>query len=363
VHDLSVPIAQVPLRPFGFVSVGVRWHASTQVQSHNVRFRTRYSYSSSAGFWAAPRLPGDILAGFLNLRALSGGVPCYHLDQLDALAEVVKLPGYLAAATDNPTVNSTTPRINGIALYRDCHADRLLERMSIAVANDVRIRSANLATEPPALDLYADDLVRGYRMDIRPQSVGRWFSLVKRKGEYEVTRTHHKFHYRDEGWTSPSAVTAPLPDNPDDYELAINDSIARWQGWSLAVERPTQPNSASGHGVPIPAVETLQATFKTEPRSLPRLRFGETYQARVRFADLAGNGSALEDSAGDDESVHSHTLTFRRYDVVSPPDVVLRENISGSPGETATTLVIRSSYDKPCKVPRSGTQRHLRLLK
>ena len=88
--------------------------------------------------------------------------------------------------------------------------------------------------------LYADDLVMGYRMDIAySDNPDKWYSLHYKQDEV-VCYDSNKKPYKvaditpDEGYCQ-IGVTS---DEGDDAEVFVSGVIARWTGWSLAVERP-----------------------------------------------------------------------------------------------------------------------------
>jgi hypothetical protein len=91
----------------------------------------------------------------------------------------------------------------------------------------------------------------------------------------------------------------------------------------------------------------IRAEFHVPRHSLPALRYGRTYNVRLRAVDLAGN-SVPFDAADRITSGVSQEFTYRRFDPVNSPDVLFRVDPEADSGENIHTLVIRSNFDVPC---------------
>lgn len=215
----------------------------------------------------------------------------------------------------------------------------------------------NLSQNTPPT-LYAEDITRGWRVDVRKLSgatPGPWFSLCRRAGSYTVRGRSGTFDATDEGFVS--GVTT----EQDGKEgLQVHEALFRWSGWSLCVPRPGQPvpDGTLLASALNPTWALTTAEFKVPTKSLLALRFGQTYQMRVRLADMAGNGP-LPESA--ESSSVTRPEPFLRYDPILPPQVIRRRPFT--PGESAHRLVIRSVDEKakagePCErhiAPPVGT--------
>ena len=133
--------------------------------------------------------------------------------------------------------------------------------------------------------------------------------------------------------------------------LLIYESLFRWVGWGLNVQRPyrSMPDAELGPACgltpdpdknnvvacpPIPGLN-LMAAFVPVPGTLPRLRFGRQYQFRARIVDLAGNSRLLTDPV--DPSLEPQIATsdrdgfYDRFEPVPSPVLVLTRPFIGSP--------------------------------
>jgi len=210
------------------------------------------------------------------------------------------------------------------------------------------------------IELYAEDLVRGYRVDIWDGASDNWHSLCERVGDYVFEGADgaagHTLQITDEGCIS-MAATQAADDSSDD--LYLHELLFRWEGWSLAASRPGLPVPQSGVPQSTGNDYGLQVDFAARPGSLPRLRFGHEYRVRARAVDLAGN-SLAPDEAGD--TAASEVVRYSRQEPVGSPAVVPRTQFTDAPGESVDRIVIRSYNDDPAKdtVPTSEvSQRHV----
>jgi len=238
---------------------------------------------------------------------------------------------------------------------------------------------------------YAEELTRGYRVDVWDNQTRHWHRLCERTGTYSIGADPILWDGQptvtDEGWVQFGAVSAPEDVLSDDApsSVRIHESVFDWAGWSLSVNRPGAPLSepdADGNTSPSktfvgPDGEVhdvghylhpdlpLDTTFTVPPGSLPRLRLGVTYRFRARAVDLAGvsvpfsAGSTTSDPGGTYDTLTTVTraLIHQRYDPVKPPTVVLDEPTK--PGEAPEVLVVRS-YTPPESAPvTEPTTRHI----
>jgi hypothetical protein len=215
--------------------------------------------------------------------------------------------------------------------------------------------------------LFAEDVLRGYRVDVQTASTGRWRSLCERSGQYRVLRDGGELAaVDDEGYVKSASTTSK---GGDDHYL--HESLFRWAGWSLVAPRPgrslvaehdsglqTERATVPGEDASVPAVADsgngLQVSFSARKASLPRLRFGELYRFRARLVDLAGNSLQKDDrDIGPDEQA-SDPVPYTRFEPVDPPVLVLKERLSE--GESLERLVIRSNFDAPADSYLQGAQ-------
>ena len=223
-------------------------------------------------------------------------------------------------------------------------------------------------------DLFAEDLVRGYRIDVRQFPRDRapagdpppWMSLHRRRGSLDITppggADRRSIRVEDEGFVQPAVFQDPEdPEVPDAVRaLRIHESIFHWQGFSLSVPPPMDAIDLGADGMAIgpPAsagLPRLTSSFNVEPQSLPRLRFGHTYQVRARVVDLAGNGPTSSDAdnalaalAASDTRLpllpfdpdDQAEAVYRRFESVPAPVIVPCEDLTD--GEALNVMVIRS---------------------
>jgi hypothetical protein len=135
-------------------------------------------------------------------------------------------------------------------------------------------------------------------------------------------------------------------------DLYLHEAVFGWNNWSLVVPQPGRSISYKRNDVDrsqTVAVErvdnladpdfplTIAATVPN--KSLPPLRFGETYVFRARAVDLAGNGPPLAGAAAI-SSATTPALRYLRYEPVAAPMLVLRTPLTA--GESVEHMVIRS---------------------
>lgn len=336
-----------------------------------------HTITSEDSFAAAVR-PDSYLVegGMLDLRGATDRPttdrPKFDIVQVDTDGSAFKLMNLVATLLrsnqlDELSVRGVDPsklvealaalRSGGLAIVRPDRAYYLRERLLRASALSVPRPSA--APDEPATsstDLFADDVLRGYRVEVSTDD-GQWRSLCSRIGTYRlVDDTGATVRIlpaiSDEGYVKSTSGTRQAGvDN-----LYVHEALARWTGWSLAAPRPGR--TLENHlEEPLPEGEAydrpqlpqstavtefrLVTTFVPKPGTLPRLRFGHRYRLRVLGVDLAGEPITTPTA----DSVASDPVTFRRFEPASPPAVLpLRPFL---PGESLEHVVLRSDFDKP----------------
>lgn len=236
---------------------------------------------------------------------------------------------------DTPQVGLPVLRTAGLTLARAGRAEQLQGALVRAAAHAVAIAE----NRPPSL--YAEDIMRGWRADVRQISNGKpgpWFSLCRRDGKYTIRGQAEALNLTDEGFVRSVTVEQEGHDT-----LHAHEALFQWHGWSLCVPRPGQPipDSTSQKSALTPTWALTDVQFTAPGKSLLPLRFGRTYQMRVRTADLAGHGPAPEST---DTSSLTPPEAFLRFDPVPPPVLLLRAN--PLPGESTERLVIQSVDEK-----------------
>lgn len=205
------------------------------------------------------------------------------------------------------------------------------------------LQSGMLACAPGDEPLFAEQLTRGYRIDVRDIDTGRWRSLCRRHGRYRSGDWSWPIDgvLEDEGVIEPAASGGPSA-------LRMTEDLFEWDGWSLSVPRPdgstdeaSPPDRCAADGGP-----PLTADFAVPAGSLQPQRFGRCYQFRARAVDLAGNSLSTEDADQIASGLPMDRLATRpecclRVESAKPP-VIFRAQPRG-PGETGDMIVLREA--------------------
>ena len=95
---------------------------------------------------------------------------------------------------------------------------------------------------PPAAcrspKMFAEDMVRGYRIDIWDNVTKQWHSLCQRKATYDIADGAAMVDVpREEGTVRLAATTSP--DEKSNEEIIwLHEAVLSWGGWSLCVPPP-----------------------------------------------------------------------------------------------------------------------------
>jgi hypothetical protein len=353
--DLTVPVSALPQIGLS-ATEQVQLRVSVEPGSGTLQpATTHYSpwtafiRDAEQVFTPRPRAPAtpEVIVGLLNL-ALPG---TYSIEQVDADGSAIKATIMMSQPLAEGAGGLPAMRTTGPSLIRAGQGDVLAQRMLDAADDE----STSAGPAAASVTLFAEDLTRGFRIDVRDHADGVWRSLHERDGTYSVPGVPD-VTVRDEGVTQPvGALDASDPQQAT--VLRVHESLARWEGWSLSVGRPGQVVGDDGPATlpstPQPGGVPLTSAFTTVPGSLPRLRFGRSYDVRARAVDLGGGGL---DHAGADAATlllgelalpppvlpaPGETFTFHRFEPVPSPAAVPRERVTE--GESAERLVIRSS--------------------
>ena len=228
----------------------------------------------------------------------------------------------------------------------------------------------------PSDELYADDLIRGYRIDIWDNRSNRWHSLCQRLGKYEffpddsyakITLNESDQEILDEGFVQLVGTESPAESSDKMAKLHVHESLFTWNGWSLVASRPGLTILDADDDASVGSLKNepctpfkLVTTFRPLPRSLPRLRFGWNYKVRARVVDLAGNSPFNPNDSEFDKTQAEVTPEFQfdRYEPVSPPSIMLRRELIE--GESLERLVVRSNInDESDASDIEKTERHI----
>lgn len=264
--------------------------------------------------------------------------PVFSVTTLDVDLAVSRLQHNSRAARNGDAAVNALPamRSGGISIL---HHDRDREMGARRTRRDLR-----RVSDPAAVVLDADDLLLGFRVDVR-RGDGGWQSLCVRRASYEIDGLPvGAANALEEGNLKARAAV----DDGDGKALHTDEIVARWQGWSLALPRPQldgMPPRAMQRNVPSGRSD-LTWQFSAPPGGLPALRFGAKYQLRVRIADLAGGGIQVDDLLADRCATDS--VVYERYEPIVSPSTVLPDGIDTAalgPGEAVNEIVLRSDRD------------------
>jgi hypothetical protein len=238
--------------------------------------------------------------------------------------------------TDDTPMSYSIPSLSSIGL-----AIARADRAAKTEANLAAQAAKNAALESGSVTFDAEDLIRGYAIDVHDSASGKWRSLNERIGTYAFAETTLA-GIEDEGWVS-TGLAKPADGSTTDSKL--QETLFNWWGWSLSAPRPGKTMDKDGNPVYTDSQPTgqfdLAVDFEAKPGSLPKLRFGTTYRLRARAVDLAGNRTPRE--AVTNLANASGPVTYGRFDPVAAPELVLDKPLGE--GDARDHLVIRSNYD------------------
>ncbi|HSK51301.1 MAG TPA: hypothetical protein VLA44_00995 [Clostridia bacterium] len=315
-------------------------------------------------FGARPRQPFLMERGLVRLTREFWDL--FQVDVDGAALQSVGFGNVLAGLTDPDRRNAETPtetgapalRSGGFSLARQGRADTLLDELKLR-------RDVNALIEHGStVVLDAEDLVRGYRFDVFDAKAAdgeRWFSLHERETIHHVGwpgdgEPEPLDPIRDEGFLKTTSASGERKDHPKPSDdLYLHETVASWDGWSLAAPRPgkriVEPGEGEDGGASPLArhdptagqLRPLRSEVTVAPKSLPRLRVGHVYRVRLRTVDIAGNSVPFTpDELADPESeLASEAQLAMRFEPVPSP-TVLRRHLD-TEGESLEHLVIRSN--------------------
>ena len=221
VVDLLVPLAGANLPqndPTLWFSIQPSWTSSSSGAGPHIIAQTRYILTAS-DFFTAPNaadygdgtLPGEIEAGMVNMTGISD----FGLSQIDidgAASKLVHFVNTAGTVAFNGTSTSATTlalpalRTGGIQVVRHGHGQVMQDRLNTNALNNPSKGQNYLL-----FYLHAEDITRGYRVDIFDVQANKWFSLMARDGTYSVpgaTKSSNKsFTLSDEGYMSQSVAS------------------------------------------------------------------------------------------------------------------------------------------------------------
>ncbi|MEO8122605.1 MAG: hypothetical protein ABI633_00995 [Burkholderiales bacterium] len=259
------------------------------------------------------------------------------------------LPRLLHIEQNGDPVNAATPamRSGGFTVAATQQAlgiQRRLERQ-----NDLEADFDNGSTP----ELHAEDVTRGFRVEVWDDEVRRWASLHQRLTYLSVEGFGEVFDgLREEGFVQGSA--AHETPNVDQAPVHVHDALFGWEGWSLSAPRPgKRVRHDNGDEVAedtpdLPTddlVHPIRIRNEVESGTLPRLRYGRHYAFRAWAVDLAGNS-------------RPHPLN---PDPLSPPDGVAGMLAAG-PADAPVQADVAALPSDALRVATHATLERRRLL-
>jgi hypothetical protein len=396
IFDLDLRSTFVPdtaNTPFGTIliqSATPGWDWAVQPQFHPLTTAyVKIRAGQKTLFFTAPRaLSGQsappLVLGLLDLDPQHFGLAQVDVDgamhKTIMLAESLNPSGAQNAAAGAQPENAPHPEVfdpeatlpslrsGGFSLFADNRGLQLLASIQDTKGFNDALNSGGSQPRP----FFAEDLVRGYRLDVWDSRTGQWHSLHQRNAKYQVGSLPFTPPIEPEEGFIQLATTQPPPGaQPETNDLYLHEAIARWAGWSLSAPRPGKhlsryPNAADA----IPRDDEPEKFAEDQPEtpfkvtaeyhvaksSLPELRFGRRYRFRARVVDLSGNSLTFDDSLADLLANifalprDPEGFAYLRFEPVPAPLVVIRDVMAVTdPGSAVERLVIRtfnSSTDK-----------------
>ena len=316
---------------------------------------------SATMFEAAPRRSAPLTErGLLRLADPNGSKPKYAITQVDVqggaqqmLEDLVKRDRSLKIYKDDRFLPSLRPppplRSAGVSVTDSTRAASLWTSYQRQV--DLNRRMMQTGGSAPPVFLDREDITRGYAFDVFDTTSNRWYSLCRRVGRARFGSAADDqspgplpgdITWEDEGWVT-GGVTSGYGEN--DTVKRVTEAFATWaNGWSMVTQRPGK--SVSPAEIAVERTQEvgdfkLAVRYAAKPGSLPPQRFGRSYRLRARAIDLAGN-AITSDEASALGSPHVLQTTYRRYEPVPPPTILMRTTVTE--GESPDLVVIRSNF-------------------
>lgn len=254
-------------------------------------------------------------------------------------------------------------RTAGLMLVHHRRGEMLEQRLDASKDKNNLAEAAFQAppnTNPAPPELWAEDLVRGFRVDVWDDRSGLWRSLYRRQASYELdggALVVSPPGGEEEGTLRMATTTSADPKGHADL-LYLHEAVVSWTGWSLAAPPPGRAilpddsfdKTQAQTDAEIPPGIDFRSRFKATPGSLPRLRFGRRYWLRARVVDLAGNSLAPQEGDFGPERPKEKATPFLRWEPIAGPVIALVRGPDGtteSPaeGESMLRMAIRSFND------------------
>jgi hypothetical protein len=255
-------------------------------------------------------------------------------------------------------VGAPALRTGGLTLVQRQRAGILSDRFEANNTRNGQLES-QLAGASGTVKLHAQDLVRGYRIDIWDSVAGRWHSLCRRTARYELGTLPVVVNATtEEESTVRLAATRSSDETANADILYLHEALVSWTGWSLAARPPGRAigivddkvdKTRDDSDAETPPGIEFKSSFAPVKGSLPRLRFGRSYWIRARAVDLAGNSLAPQALDFGSEQPALHAQPYLRYEPLAAPAIALLSKAGTIErpfeGESMARVAIRSFND------------------
>lgn len=240
---------------------------------------------------------------------------------------------------------------------------------NIQLQQQPALQNIALKIKAPQKILYSTDVIQGYRMDIAyDNDPERWHSLHQRLDNYTWYDESNNPHPIEEILPDEGFIQLGLAEDPNDPDdVFVSETLARWEGWSLSVQKPgyainesddfdgsddekrdfvykTKAQEIKKYQFDPDLEFKVNAQSKIVPGTLPKLRFGKNYRVRVRSVDLAGNSVSLNHQSENPLDTIRENIKYLRYEPLASPIVLVGNELKD--GEFLEEMVIRSNFDQ-----------------
>ena len=337
------------------VRVEVQWKPG-DVDTLKDGFCTTTANVGPKRFFATPKT-AQLFEGWLR-----AGTADYSLVQMDVDGAGLSIKNF---ATQLPrireeryddegghdTIDTTgTPRLRTAGIqFAQVRRDRAIRGLfASAGGHDDKLNGGG------AVVLHAEDLIKGWRVDVLDEQRGKWQSLMRFDGEYGLRNSGDTVATRDEEGIARLSATATADDSaPADLQkiLKASEALFGWTGWSLAAPLPGKaimPDDVTHEAGPntAPPGLPLDAAFVAHKGSLPALRFGHRYRVRLRSADLAGWGPRFTLDGAPAPGIETAKLFYGRYEPVETPVLTVPDDDPApADGESMPRAALRAMDD------------------
>jgi hypothetical protein len=370
VVDVLIGAGSFPASPDAALSVKVTFPAGTLAvpQTTDASPDTR-TVLTSTRFQAAsnPAAPLRLVDGLLTLDPAA-----FSLLQFDVDGAGLKVMNFARSlhrrGGDEGRVDSVTRiedrlgapalRTAGLMLVHKARWSYLEQRFASNKAGNANLEAQFQGTAN-GVSLFAEHLVRGYRIDIWDSLTGKWRSLCRRTARYDLDDGAVVIAVPEEESIVRLAATKSAADTGNAGVIHLHEAMVSWTGWSLAAPPPgrailpddTVDTAPTQTEAQVPPGLKFATRFQAVKGSLPRLRFGRSYAVRARAVDLAGNSLEPQTGTFGPEQTHFAPRPYLRYEPIESPVVglVARAGTIEKPaeGESILRLAVRTFNDTP----------------